>query len=81
MVDCSFCGNNVPRGTGTVYVLKTGKVLNFDKSKCERNMLRLKRKARNLKWTKHYEKGIKKENVAAEEPLVSEKESLEEPEE
>jgi len=60
MVNCSFCGNNVAKGTGTIYVQKSGKILYFDRSKCEKNMLKLNRKSRNLKWTKSFEKGITK---------------------
>ena len=56
MVNCSFCGKNYERGEGMTYVQKSGKVLHFHASKCEKNMLKLKRKARNLKWTEHYVK-------------------------
>lgn len=57
MVKCSFCGYNITPGTGTLFVKKDGKTLDFCSRKCEKNMLVLKRKARNLKWTKNYEKG------------------------
>lgn len=60
MVECSFCGNEIKRGTGTIYIQKSGKILHFCSSKCEKNMLKLGRKARTLKWTKHYEKGVSK---------------------
>ena len=59
MVNCSFCGNEIEKGTGKMFVLNTGKILYFDKSKCEKNMLKLKRKASKLKWTKFYEKQVK----------------------
>jgi len=45
------------KGTGKMYVLKEGKVLNFCSMKCEKNQLKLKRKARTLKWTNEYVKG------------------------
>ncbi len=57
---CSFCRKEIPQGTGKVYVKKDGKILHFHNSKCEKNMLILKRKARNLKWTDAYEKGMKR---------------------
>ncbi|MBU1204112.1 MAG: 50S ribosomal protein L24e [Nanoarchaeota archaeon] len=57
MPKCSFCGENIPKGTGKIVVKKDGKVLYFDKSKCEKNMLKLKRKPRDFKWTASYEKG------------------------
>tara|TARA_Y100000310_G_C20268323_1_gene616811 strand:+ start:43 stop:213 length:171 start_codon:yes stop_codon:yes gene_type:complete len=56
MVKCSFCGKDIEDGTGKIFVKTDGKVLHFDKQKCEKNMLKLNRKPRNLKWTKFYEK-------------------------
>ena len=57
MVNCSFCGKKIEKGTGKMFVFNTGKIFYFDSSKCEKNMLKLKRKPRNFKWTKFYEKG------------------------
>ena len=57
MARCSFCGYMVSKGTGKIYVEKGGKVLNFCSMKCEKNMLKLKRNPRKLKWTKFYVKG------------------------
>jgi large subunit ribosomal protein L24e len=56
---CSFCGKDAILGRGVTYIQNTGKVLHLCSSKCRKNMLSLKRKARNLKWTTHYEKGKK----------------------
>lgn len=56
MASCSFCGEKMEKGTGKMFVYKTGKILHFCSSKCEKNLLKLKRKARNLKWTKKYVK-------------------------
>jgi len=56
MAICSFCGENISKGTGIMYVKKDGKKLDFCSSKCEKNMLKLKRKPRETKWTKHYKK-------------------------
>ena len=50
MSKCSFCSQNMEKGTGKSYVQTDGRILHFCSSKCERNMLKLKRKARNLKW-------------------------------
>ena len=60
MVNCSFCGRPIQKGEGKMMVFDTGKVLHFDKSKCEKNMLKLNRTATRLKWTKFYEKGKSK---------------------
>ena len=54
MASCSFCGTRIERGTGKIFVYANGKVLNFCKMKCEKNMLKLKRKPLNIKWTKAY---------------------------
>lgn len=50
MVSCSFCSTNIEKGTGTIYVKNDGKILNFCSNKCQKNMLKLNRKARNFKW-------------------------------
>lgn len=60
MPKCSFCGKDIEPGTGKIYVKTDGKVLNFDNMKCEKNMIKLKRKPRNLKWTEDYERTSKK---------------------
>uniref|UniRef100_A0A7C3RG71 Large ribosomal subunit protein eL24 n=1 Tax=Archaeoglobus fulgidus TaxID=2234 RepID=A0A7C3RG71_ARCFL len=50
---CSFCGYEIEPGTGKMYVRRDGRVLYFCSGKCEKNMLKLKRKPRKLKWTKY----------------------------
>lgn len=60
MAKCSFCGNIIVKGTGKIFVFKSGKINNFCSNKCEKNMLKLKRKPRKFKWTKYYEKGVQK---------------------
>ena len=59
MVKCSFSGKEIKAGTGKVFVLDDGKVLNFKSSKEEKNYLKLKRDPRKFKWTSFFEKGIK----------------------
>ncbi len=56
MVKCTFCGDILKTGTGKMYVQKDAKILYFCSSKCEKNQLKLKRKAIKTKWTKRYEK-------------------------
>lgn len=51
---CTFCGNEIKKGTGKLYVKKDGKVLNFCGSKCEKNRIHLGRNPRNFKWTEHF---------------------------
>ena len=54
---CSFCGNNIKPATGKMLIQTYGKILYYCSMKCEKNMLKLRKKARELKWTKHYQKG------------------------
>ena len=60
-MECSFCGEQIEPGTETMYVTKRGKISYFCSSKCEKNMLQLKRKPRKVKWTQAYrdEKAIR----------------------
>lgn len=60
MPRCTFCGIQIPKGTGKMYVYVSGKIENFCKSKCEKNYLKLKRKPLNVKWTEQYRKEHKK---------------------
>jgi len=48
---CTFCGGKIADGTGKLVVEKTGKLLSFCSSKCEKNMLKLKRKPLTTAWT------------------------------
>lgn len=59
MAKCDFCRYVIEKGTGTNYIKNDGKILNFCSMKCKKNMLKLKRNPRFLKWTKAYEKGEK----------------------
>ncbi len=56
MVKCTFCGEDIEKGTGKKYVSNAGKEFNFCSRKCEKNQLKLKRKAIHIKWTKNYKK-------------------------
>ena len=48
---CSFSGEEIPQGTGIMFITKTGKVLYFKNRKAEKNFVLLKRKPRTTKWT------------------------------
>jgi large subunit ribosomal protein L24e len=56
MALCSFCGKTIIKGTGKIYVKTDGKILNFCSRKCEKNLLKLKRKPRTTGWTEEYHK-------------------------
>ncbi|NMX20850.1 50S ribosomal protein L24e [ANME-1 cluster archaeon GoMg4] len=47
---CSFCDAPLEPGTGKMFVKRDGTVYYFCSSKCERNLLKLRRKRRKLKW-------------------------------
>ena len=50
MANCSFCNKALEKGTSKMFVYTSGKILYFCSTKCEKNMLVLKRKSRTLKW-------------------------------
>ncbi len=49
---CSFCGNEIEPGTGKMFVRRDGTVFFFHSSKCERNLLDLRRVPRTVRWTR-----------------------------
>ncbi|MFH0954962.1 MAG: 50S ribosomal protein L24e [Candidatus Micrarchaeota archaeon] len=51
MAKCSFCGTDIHRGTGKMYVKKDGVVFYFCSLKCEKNLLKLGRQPQKTKWT------------------------------
>ena len=51
---CTFCGEIADKGKGKIYVKKDGKILQFCSSKCEKNMLKLKRNPISVRWTERY---------------------------
>ena len=60
MAKCSFCGTNIERGTGKIYVKKDGKIFNFCSGTCEKHMVKYKRINRKVRWTE----AARKEKVA-----------------
>jgi|SRR3989344_3983525 len=63
---CTFCGNEVMKGTGIMFVKKDGTIYNFDKGKCEKNFIKLKRKPANTKWTELYNRNKSQTKRSAE---------------
>ena len=51
MAKCSFCGKTIEQGTGVMLIERNGKIFYFDSKKCEKNMFKLGRDSRNLKWS------------------------------
>ncbi len=52
MPACYFCGSELKRGSGVLYIKKDGTFLYFCSSKCRKNSLKLGREGRRIKWTK-----------------------------
>ncbi|TAL47402.1 50S ribosomal protein L24e [archaeon] len=48
---CSFCSRNIPKGTGKMFVKRTGEIFYFCSSKCQRNQ-KLRRSSKKLKWAR-----------------------------
>ena len=51
---CSFCGTPIAKGTGILFIHKSGRTHSFCSRKCEKNMLVLGRKARTTQWTEQF---------------------------
>ncbi|MBR4447105.1 50S ribosomal protein L24e [Methanobrevibacter sp.] len=52
MRTCSFCHKEIEEGTGKMYVKRDGTIYFFCSSKCEKNMIKLGRVSRKVKWVK-----------------------------
>ncbi len=55
-MNCSFCGNEIETGTEKIFVTKKGRAIYLCSNKCEKNLLKLKRKPRRVRWTEEYRK-------------------------
>ena len=53
---CSFCGSEIEPGTGKMYVKRDSTIFHFCSTKCQKNLINLKRSPRRTKWTKKYER-------------------------
>ncbi len=74
---CSFCGADIPIGTGKIVILSDGSYLTFCSRKCEKNYLELKRSPQKVKWTSKYheEKEIRMYGKEKKEKETSEEEA------
>ncbi|MBW3002334.1 50S ribosomal protein L24e [Candidatus Woesearchaeota archaeon] len=57
---CSFCKKEIEKGTGKIFVKNDGKIFYFCSNKCDKNMLKLKRKPAKTKWATKKKKVSKK---------------------
>jgi len=56
---CNFCSKNIELGTGKMFVKNDSRVFYFCSSKCEKNMLKLGREPRKVKWIRKKKKSAK----------------------
>jgi len=50
---CSFCGNEIKKGTGLMFVEVSGRTFYYCSSKCRKNAA-LGRKPKDVEWTQQY---------------------------
>jgi large subunit ribosomal protein L24e len=55
--NCFFCGKHVSTGHGIMFVRNDGSIQWTCSDKCKKNLRKLKRDPRKLKWTTKYVKG------------------------
>ena len=60
MVKCTFCKEEIEKGTGKMHVKNDGKIFYFCSNKCDKNLLKLKRKPAQIKWVTKKKKVSKK---------------------
>jgi large subunit ribosomal protein L24e len=56
MPKCTFCGNQIERGMGKMFIYNNGKIDHYCSNKCEKNYTKLNRKPLRVKWTEAYRK-------------------------
>ena len=49
---CSFCKQEIEKGTGKMFVKTDAKIFYFCSRRCEKNLLKLKRDPTKVKWVK-----------------------------
>ena len=54
VLKCSYCGSEIPPGTGTTFVKNDGSIFQFCSPKCRKMKLKFKKPARKVRWTKYF---------------------------
>ncbi|MDP3734240.1 MAG: 50S ribosomal protein L24e [Nanoarchaeota archaeon] len=65
MPNCTFCGHLLEKGTGKMFVYISGQIDYFCSMKCEKNLLKLKRKPLFTRWTEKYRQEHRKKKEEA----------------
>lgn len=47
---CSFCQQEIEKGTGKMFIKTDAKIFYFCSRRCEKNMMKLGRDPKNVKW-------------------------------
>lgn len=53
---CSFCQQEIEKGTGKMFVKTDAKIFYFCSRRCEKNMLKLKRNPKKVNWIRKEKK-------------------------
>lgn len=53
-MECYFCGREIPKGRGMMYVKVDGTTYYFCSDKCKKNSIKLRREGRKSKWTQRF---------------------------
>lgn len=54
MPRCTFCGRDLEKGTGKMFIYNSGKIDYFCSRTCEKQLHKLKRTPLQVRWTAHY---------------------------
>ena len=65
---CSFCINEIERGTGKIFAQNDARIFYFCSSKCQKGQFKLKHKGWETKWTETFRTLKAKEGAGAVEP-------------
>ena len=55
--NCFFCGQRISSASGIMFVKNDGSIQWTCSNKCKKNLRKLKRDPRKMKWTNKYVKG------------------------
>lgn len=53
-MECYFCGREIQKGRGLMFVKADGTTYYFCSDKCKKNSIKLRREGRKTKWTEKF---------------------------
>jgi len=51
---CTFCGKDIPPGTGMMYIRTNGEIYHFCNSKCRKFKITYNKNPRLIRWTSFF---------------------------